>query len=41
MVDVFGDAGRSTRSAVGHSALPFDVSVEVEAIVQIQPNSHL
>lgn len=32
---MFGDAGRSARSAVGQAALPFDVAVEIEAIVQI------
>lgn len=34
-VEVFGDAGRHARSAVGVAALPFDVSVEVEAIVEV------
>jgi len=33
--EVFGDAGRHARSAVGVAALPFDVSVEVEAVVEI------
>lgn len=35
MVDVFGDKGRHSRSAVGSSALPFGVAVEVEGIFQI------
>lgn len=35
MVDVFGDKGRHARSAVGSSALPFGVAVEVEGIFQI------
>jgi enamine deaminase RidA (YjgF/YER057c/UK114 family) len=30
MVEVFGDAGRHTRSAVGVSALPLDSPVEIE-----------
>lgn len=30
LVDVFGDAGRHTRSAVGMAALPFDIAVEIE-----------
>ncbi|MCK0197588.1 RidA family protein [Ancylobacter sp. 6x-1] len=34
-VEVFGDAGRHARSAVGVAALPFNVSVEIEAIVEI------
>lgn len=35
MVDVFGDAGRHARSAVGVPSLPLNASVEVEAIVEI------
>jgi len=34
-VDVFGDAGRHTRMAVGVSALPYNVAVEVEGIFEI------
>jgi len=33
-VDVFGDAGRHARSAVGVAQLPFNVSVEVEAVIE-------
>lgn len=32
-VDVFGDAGRPARSAVGMIALPRGIAVEIEAIV--------
>ncbi|HEY4607837.1 MAG TPA: RidA family protein [Ilumatobacteraceae bacterium] len=35
-IQVFGEAGRSARSAVGMAELPFDICVEVEAIVQIR-----
>lgn len=35
MVEVFGDAGRHARAAVGVSSLPGGVAVEVEAIVEI------
>jgi len=35
MVEVFGDAGRHARSAVSAGSLPLGVSVEVEAIVEI------
>ena len=35
MVEVFGDPGRAARSAVGMGSLPGNISVEVEAIVQI------
>jgi len=36
MVKVFGDKGRHARTAVGTNALPFDVSVEIEAIFEIE-----
>jgi enamine deaminase RidA (YjgF/YER057c/UK114 family) len=35
-VEVLGDAGRHTRMAVGVSALPYDVAVEVEAAFEIR-----
>ena len=34
-VEIFGEAGRHTRMAVGVSALPYDVAVEVEAVFEI------
>ena len=33
--DVFGDAGRHARSAVGVATLPLDAPVEVELVVQV------
>ena len=36
MVEVFGDAGRHARSAVGGYRLPLGVAVEVDAIIQIR-----
>ena len=33
MVEIFGDAGRHARSAVGVAALPRGVAVEIDAIV--------
>jgi enamine deaminase RidA (YjgF/YER057c/UK114 family) len=36
-VDVFGEAGRHARSAIGHVTLPNQISVEIEAIVAIKP----
>ena len=33
--EVFGDAGKHARSAVGVSVLPLDVPVEVEIVVEI------
>ena len=35
MVEVFGDAGRGARSAVGLAELPFDIAVEIEMIVEV------
>ncbi len=35
MVEVFGEAGRHARSAVGVAALPRGVAVEIDAIVAI------
>jgi enamine deaminase RidA (YjgF/YER057c/UK114 family) len=35
-VQVFGDRGRHTRMAVGVSALPYDVAVEVEAVIGVR-----
>lgn len=34
-VNVFGDAGRHARSAIGVSSLPSGMTVEIEAIVQV------
>jgi enamine deaminase RidA (YjgF/YER057c/UK114 family) len=34
-VQVFGDAGRHARMAVGVSALPYDVAVEVEGVFEV------
>src|SRR4029078_9244246 len=36
MQDVFGEAGRHARSAVGVPVLPLGVAVEVDAIVQVR-----
>jgi enamine deaminase RidA (YjgF/YER057c/UK114 family) len=35
-VDLFGEAGRHTRMAVGVAALPYDVAVEVEAVFEVR-----
>jgi enamine deaminase RidA (YjgF/YER057c/UK114 family) len=35
LVDVFGDAGRHARSAVGMAELPFNIAVEVELVAEI------
>ena len=36
MVEVFGDAGRHARSAVGAYRLPMNFAVEVDAVVQVR-----
>ena len=36
MVDLFGDAGRHSRSAVGVPALPLGAAVEIEAVVALR-----
>ena len=36
MVEVFGDAGRHARSAVGVYRLPLNFAVEVDAVVEVQ-----
>ena len=37
IVEVLGDAGRHSRSAVGMSSLPFNAPVEVEAVFEVSP----
>jgi enamine deaminase RidA (YjgF/YER057c/UK114 family) len=36
-VEVFGDAGKHARSAVGMGSLPNQISVEIEGILAIKP----
>ena len=36
-VEVFGDAGKHARSAVGMGSLPNGMSVEIEGIIAIKP----
>jgi enamine deaminase RidA (YjgF/YER057c/UK114 family) len=35
VLELWGDAGRHGRSAIGAAELPFDIPVEVEAIVEV------
>jgi enamine deaminase RidA (YjgF/YER057c/UK114 family) len=37
LMEIFGDAGRHARSAIGVATLPRGVGVEVEAVVEIAP----
>jgi enamine deaminase RidA (YjgF/YER057c/UK114 family) len=36
LIEVFGEAGRGARSAVGMAELPFGIPVEIEAVVQVR-----
>ena len=36
LVDVFGEAGRHTRAALGTNALPFSVTVEIAAVAVVR-----
>lgn len=36
LVEIFGDAGRHTRSAVGMTELPFDIAVEIELTARLR-----
>jgi enamine deaminase RidA (YjgF/YER057c/UK114 family) len=36
--EVFGEAGKHARSAVGVASLPLDVPVEVELVVELVEN---
>ncbi len=35
LVEVFGESGKHARSAVGMNALPFNIAVEIEMIVEV------
>ena len=39
LVEVFGERGRHARSAVGMNALPLNISVEIEMIVEVEDES--
>ena len=36
MIQVFGENGKHARTAVGANALPFNMAVEVEVIVEVE-----
>jgi enamine deaminase RidA (YjgF/YER057c/UK114 family) len=36
MVEIFGDKGKHARSAVGMYALPLNIAVEVEVVVEVE-----
>lgn len=35
LVNIFGEKGRHTRFAVGSNSLPFNISVEIDAIIKL------
>jgi enamine deaminase RidA (YjgF/YER057c/UK114 family) len=35
LIDVLGESGRGARSAVGMAELPFDISVEIELVLEV------
>lgn len=37
LVELFGDAGRHARAAVGMASLPMDIAVEIEMVVEVEP----
>lgn len=39
MVQVFGDAGKHARSAVSANILPLDMPLEIDFIVEVEPDS--
>lgn len=36
LIDIFGDAGLHTRTAMGNVVMPFDVALEVEAVFELR-----
>jgi len=38
-VELFGDVGRHARAAIGVSSLPQGIAVEIEAILEVHPDS--
>jgi enamine deaminase RidA (YjgF/YER057c/UK114 family) len=35
-IDLFGDPGRHSRTAIGVASMPFGVAIEVEAVLQVR-----
>lgn len=36
MVEIFGEKGKHARAAVGHAALPSNIAIEIEVIVEVE-----
>ena len=41
LVEIFGDAGRHARSAVSANELPLDIPLEIDFIIEVEPESTL
>lgn len=39
LIEIFGDAGKHARSAVGANELPLNIPVEIEIVVEVAPDS--
>jgi enamine deaminase RidA (YjgF/YER057c/UK114 family) len=39
LIEIFGDAGRHARSAIGVQSLPLGFAVEIEMILQLRPGA--
>lgn len=39
LIEIFGEAGRHARSAIGANELPLNIPVEIEMIVEVAPGS--
>jgi enamine deaminase RidA (YjgF/YER057c/UK114 family) len=39
LIDIFGDAGKHTRLAIGVSSLPLDSAVEIEFLIKADKTS--
>lgn len=37
LVEIFGDAGKHARSSIGANELPLDIPVEIELVVEVEP----
>jgi enamine deaminase RidA (YjgF/YER057c/UK114 family) len=38
LTDIFGDRGRHARAAIGMVSLPYGISVEIEMVVEVEPD---
>ena len=36
LIEIFGEAGYHTRTAMGNVVMPFDVALEVDAVLEVR-----